>query len=395
MKSFSEEKENLSGNDISEFIKNKGWLKELWKRKPIIFIPDVVENNYTYFEDDSNGNLKLKSPPLGINKNNNTYVENSLFVLVNDNFTTNGIATIAYDYAIVGVYTGSIINIQHNANLIIGTMFESDFDNYILKYEKENIVINENALELNGKNTLLGFKDERILSFIQSEVALRFLVLHEIGHHVIGHTSELLKNENFVLLKADGEINTEKCIKVDKINIDKEIEADIWAAKALVNEFDLIILGLEKSKSDLLDMGISNSLEIKTLALKMIIYAITLSFSTFFNEKDVKYIDINLPKLKLIAKREIMVLLTITSHLYEKCREATIFELHNLTKEQQQEISQTLDIERMDFEDFMKYISTIFFEGKHLYYKVNKVLNIDQYFQIYYHFISELNPDSK
>ena len=57
-------------------------------------------------------------------------------------------------------------------------------------------------MSVTSEDGLLGYKDERILSYMVSEAALRFLVLHEIGHHVRGHISDLAKSKNFVLLKV-------------------------------------------------------------------------------------------------------------------------------------------------------------------------------------------------
>lgn len=377
------DKDSLSSKDIGDYIKKNGGLQDT--AEPSIYIPVIEENGYEYYDIESDDTHKVKaSQPSGINKNNHKYLPHSVFVYINNN-STNALATEIKNTPIIGVYIGSIADIEHNSNLIIGASFEQE--NFPLsKFKPKKIYINQaGELIITSEDSLLGYKDERILSYMISEAALRFLVLHEIGHHVKGHISALRQHENFVLLKA-----------TDKVNSDFEIEADTYAATKLAEEFDLILSGLIKHKADFDESG---SEELEFLALNTVVTALTLPFSILYQPES--GVIENTFK-STIAYREINAIIILSVELYknEVCRKAVIFGLSNQNFDDTQRIPQEIDIERImisqniDFKDFFVYIRELFIENKRLYYQVNQIPNIDIYLKHYFDVLEYFKNES-
>ncbi len=366
-------KVKLSSDEIGKYIKSRGGLQSV--DEPCIYIPIIRDNNYRYFEKESNDTHGLKTPlACGINKNNRKYLPNSLFVFINDD-STNAIATEILQKPIIGIYTGSIADIEYNANLMVGTLFEQEnFPLSLLKRKK--IYINQNGnLTVTSENSFLGYKDERILSYMVSEAALRFLVLHEIGHHIRGHISNLAKSQNFVLLKA-----------TDTTNSLLELEADSYAASKLADEYDLVLSGLKKQKKEL---EITNSKELDLLTLSIIIFALTLPFSILYQPDSRELIESNAEST--IAYREINAVMILIAWLYsnKKCKNAVIWDICHQNSDESQTISEEIDLKRIKAEknitlaEFTAYIREIFIRCKRLYYQVNKISDIDFYLENY------------
>lgn len=376
-------KVKLSSDDIGKYIKSRG-LQSV--DEPCIYIPIIKDNNYRYFEKKSNDTHGLKTPlACGINKNNQRYLPNSLFVFINDD-STNAIATEILQKPIIGIYTGSIADIEYNANLMVGTLFEQEnFPLSLLKRKK--IYINQNGnLTVTSEDGLLGYKDERILSYMVSEATLRFLVLHEIGHHVRGHISDLAKSKNFVLLKA-----------TDTTNSLLELEADSYAASKLADEYGLVLSGLKKHKKELEK---TNYKELELLTLSTIVLAMTLPFSILYQpdsreliEKDIK---------STIAYREINAVMILIAWLYnnKKCKNAVIWDICHQNFDESQTISEEIDIKRIKVDktltltEFTTYIREIFIRCKRLYYQVNKIPDIDFYLDNYVKVLSYLRNEN-
>lgn len=369
---LSFDKDGLSSKDIGDYIKKYGGLQDTVE--PCVYLPDLEENGYEYYDLESDDMHMVRvSQPTGINKNNHKYLPNAVFVYVNNN-ATNAIATEINNTPVIGIYIGSIVDIEYCANLIIGTSYEQE--NFPLsKFKPKKIYIDSDGnLTVTSEDSLLGYKDERILSYMVSEAALRFLVLHEIGHHVKGHISELRKHENFVLLKA-----------TDKVNSDFEIEADTYAATKLAEEFDLILLGLCKHKADLEESSLA---ELEFLALNIVVTALTLPFSILY-QPEIGAIKDSFKST--IAYREIYAIIILAVELYknEACRRAVTFGLLNQNFDEAQQLSQEIDVEQIrvkrtiDFNVFFVYIRELFIENKRLYYQVNQIPNIDIYLDHY------------
>lgn len=381
---LSFDKGSLPSKDIGDYIKKYGGLQDTVE--PYVYLPDLEENGYEYYDLESDDMHTVKvSQPTGINKNDHKYLPNTVFVYVNNN-ATNAIATEINNTPVIGIYIGSIADIEYCANLIIGTSYEQE--NFPLsKFKPKKIYIDSDGnLTVTSEDSLLGYKDERILSYMVSEAALRFLVLHEIGRHVKGHISELRKHENFVLLKA-----------TDKVNSDFEIEADTYAATKIAEEFDLILLGLSKHKADFEESSLE---ELEFLALNIMVTALTLPFSILY-QPEIGAIKDSFKST--IAYREIYAIIILAVELYknEACRRAVTFGLLNQNFDEAQQLSREIDIEQIkvkrtiDFNDFFVYIRELFIESKRLYYQVNQIPNIDIYLDHYCNVLEYFKNESR
>lgn len=379
---LSFKKDMLTSNEIGQYIKSHGGIKGA--RKPYVCIPILKNNNFHYFEKKSNNKHSIEAPlACGVNKNNRRYLPNSIFVFINDD-STNAIAAKINQTPIIGIYTGSIADIEYNANLMVGTIFEQEnFPSSLLK--RKNIYINnDETLIATSEESLLGYKDERILSYMVSEAALRFLVLHEIGHHIVGHISELEKTNNFVLLKA-----------TDKMNSTFELQADSYAASKLAEEYGLVLSGLRKHKKDL-DI---NSIELDVLALSTIVFAMTLPFSILYQPDSSELIERDIEST--IAYREISAVLILIAGLYniKKCRDAAVWDICHQDISELQKVSDLIDVQRIKSEknieliEFTVYIREVFINCKRLYFKVNNISDIDFYLENYIKVISYLKSE--
>lgn len=366
----SSEKVTLSDSEISDCLKKHGELIDV--TEPCIFMPDTRVSGYEYRENEPN-NFSL---PFGINENDKKYLPDLEFILINDS-STNAIATSIKNIPIVGLYIGSITEVEYNVNLMIGSIFESNF--LMERFKPKKIFIgNEGVLEIRSDDSLLGYKDERVLSYMITETALRFLVLHEIGHHVRGHIAKISNNYNkFALLKAS-----------DNTNSDYEIDADTFASEKLAQEFPLVLQGLVSCKEYLNEFTIE---EIELMALNVLITAMTLPYSILYQPFRDKGTGIE----GTITYREIFALMILTAELYNNdiCKKAAVYDLCNKTIGELEEINKrtnnTIDIEKIrasqsiDFSNFGKYIMVMFTDSKRLYYHVNKIANIDVYLDDY------------
>lgn len=282
----------------------------------------------------------------------------------------------------MGLYMGSIAEIGHNANLMIGSLFESDFP--MEKFKPKKIFIDsEGLLVVRSDDNLLAYKDERIISHMVTEAALRFLILHEIGHHAMGHITKLSNNyKKFALLKAS-----------DNTNSDFEIEADTFASEKLAQEYSLLLQGLINKKESLNEFCTEG---IELMALNIMITAITLPFSILYQPFKNKGTSIE----GTIAYREIFALINLTINLYNNmiCRKSAIYGLCNKTSDELEKLhkisNQIIDIEKIritqniDFFAFFQCIIDMFIESKLLYYNVNKIANIDIYLENYINVLS-------
>ncbi len=363
----------LSVDEICSHIRKYGKINGLIE--PCVYLPDIQPSGYNYDENTSS----VFSYPYGINKNDKKYLPNLEYIFINST-ETNALATSIKDVPIVGLYLGSIPSIEYQANLMIGSVFENKFPKEKLK--KKHIIINDvGVLEIKSKDSFLGYKDERILSYLITETALRFIVLHEIGHHCRNHIANISeKCKRFIVLKAS-----------DKTNSEYEIEADTFAAQNIASEFPLVLNELKEHMEDF--SGFSEE-EINRLAINVILTAVTLPFSLLYQPLD-------FGGEETIPFREFYALMTLTIELYkyELCRNSVALDLRNKTEEELSEINnmfnthmdvEELETEKIGFFDFGIYIMLMFIESKKLYYDVNNINNIDDYLKNYIKIVSSI-----
>lgn len=164
-------------------------------------------------------------------------VENGAFIILNDS-SVNAYAYRREGYNVVALTLGSIYNCLYTANLFmlskdffpdIGN--ETLFDNEVraVDFPAQTAEDGEISLPVSGDD------ERRNIGYIIAAMAIKYMVYHEIGHHVLGHleqydevlgldcgeTGELVKNA----------ANPEQFKRI-------EAEADLFAAEKLAGEFD-------------------------------------------------------------------------------------------------------------------------------------------------------------
>ena len=370
----------LSADEIGNHIKRHGDIE--LSQKPYAYLPDIEMTGYEFDELDSNS----ACIPFGLNQKDKKYLPNSAFVFVN-NSGTNALSTLIKGVPIIGLYLGSISEIEHNANLMIGTMFEKNFP--AGEFKRNMVYFDaDGLLTLENKDCFLSYKDERIMSYMMAETALRFIILHEIGHHYHGHISNLSNDyKGFILLKAN-----------DETDMRLEIEADAFASQTLAQEFALVLREFMKHHKDLTEFSVE---EIELIALNTMITAMTLPFSILYQSND----DKELKTTKSIVYREMSALINLTSALFKNktCRKAAIYDICSKTNEKLEEINKILS-KRIDFErikathkigyyDFYEYILIMFIESKQLFYKANQIPHIDDYLDNYIKTLDSLSSE--
>lgn len=381
MKSFSNN-ERLTSYDIGQYIKNHGALLDV--EEPCIYVPAIENDNYLYFEKELNNPDRLRTPFVcGVTQKDMEYLPNSIFVFVNDD-RTNAIATNIGLTPIIGIYTGSISDTEYNANQMIGSLFEgagflsSLFKHKIIRINSDGI------LTVTSDESLLGYKDERILSHMVSACALRFLVLHEIGHHVKGHISDLERVSNFVLLKA-----------TDNINSKYEREADAFAAAKLADEYELI---LSEYKRHIKDLKTSNLKELELLTLKTIVLGVALTYTMLYQpDKIIAKNDIE----STIAYREIITANLMYSELYNKkqCKDAVFWDVCHLGRDDLDYVPTDINVEQIkkdgsiNLEAFFVYLSEFYVNCKLLYYKTYKKTGVNYYYENYLKVLSYIKGE--
>lgn len=381
MKLFSNN--SITGSRISKYIKDYGGLLDI--DEPCIYIPVIHDDNYHYFEDKLNDPERIRTPFVcGATQKDMEYLPNSIFVFVNDG-RTNAIATKIGLTNIIGIYTGSISEIEYNANQIIGSLFEGD-DFPSSRFKHKLIKINSNGvLTVTSDESLLGYKDERILSHMVSACALRFLVLHEIGHHVKGHISNLGKRKNFVLLKA-----------TDKVNSQCEQEADHFAVTKLAEEYELLHSELKKHKKEL---KITDQKELDLLTLKIIVLGVTLTYSILYQPDNIITTTNDIEST--IAYRELYALLMLSGELYinEKCKKAVYRDICRQSSDYTTVIPEIIDVNLVkqkgdiDSSAFYAYLGSYYVNCKRLYYNSNKKTGLNYYFENYLKVLSYIKGE--
>lgn len=272
------------------------------------------------------------------------------------------------------MHIDSIIEITHYSTLFVGLAFEENFD--ITAYRYSKISISDKGITMTAEKSLLSFKDERILSYILAEAALRFMILHEIGHHINQHISSKNEKAKFALLMA-----------TDKTNIIHEVEADTYASKKLAEEYKLILKSIKKSKKD---MKLVEPCDFELLALNILIGAMTLPYSLLYVPESAEITKDNYEST--ISYREIFAILNIGLNLFHNadCRNSVLKSLMSSQSEEVESIITAKELEEIknkriiNFNQFMLYIiNNIFSSFKQMYYTINKIGDKDYYLNNY------------
>lgn len=192
-----------------------------------------------------------------------------------DRSQINAFSAIIEDMPVIGIYTGSILKIVDvlklkfinwgNVNQI-ESVINSKIQNNVLNIKTLNNYSQKAKISFDNNNNLVidynwGNLDNSsiIVCELILNLALNFIVYHEIGHVLEGHLAAINTDGSFLNMSSD-------CI-----NETVELEADLYAVKRFYEQIDFISNSLfEKLKID--------KSEKYPLALTYIIEVITLTY---------------------------------------------------------------------------------------------------------------------
>ncbi|MCR5294004.1 MAG: hypothetical protein K6E30_02360 [Lachnospiraceae bacterium] len=164
-------------------------------------------------------------------------VENGELIILDDS-AVNAYAYRKDGHNVVALTRGSIYSCLYTANLfMLSRDFFPDIGNETL-FESEVKAVNYPPEISKDGDILLptsGDEERRDVGYILAELAIRYMVYHEIGHHVLGHLEQYDEVLGLDCGEAGGPI--QKVPDPDQFKM-IESEADIYAAKKLMDELE-------------------------------------------------------------------------------------------------------------------------------------------------------------
>lgn len=164
----------------------------------------------------------------------------SCFALINDDMQVNARAMIKDKIPIITLYTGTVIKILFAANIM---MLNKDFLPGVGNMDAcyDTVSYDDFSMKKDNKDNIImpisGDYYREMIGYIVANLAIRFIVYHEIGHHKEGHIKYFSEQG----LKFNDAINNESVV----IDYDKrkeiELDADLFAMKMIVDETDKLI----------------------------------------------------------------------------------------------------------------------------------------------------------
>ena len=181
------------------------------KRKSLNDPPIFLKDNFVLSDQEILDSEFLFSD---LEKSVQSSTDNGAFIILNDN-TVNAYAYNRNGFNVVAMTYGCIYS------------FETD-SGRVQTFERSK---REPSLPVSGDD------ERRKIGYIIASLAIKYIVYHEIGHHVCGH---LKKHKNVYGL--EGGENCEKIYSELSANVHKklELEADSFAVNMLISEFDVL-----------------------------------------------------------------------------------------------------------------------------------------------------------
>lgn len=166
-------------------------------------------------------------------------IENGYFIILNDK-DVNAYAYTKDGCSVIALTKGSIYACLYAADLF---MLKDDFFPEIEDLEMPGLtyrevttslfppVINDKSIEF----TVSGDKTRRNIGYIITALALKYMVYHEIGHHVLGHLN--LQQDIYGLQYGEVHVIDSAAITYDHFKR-MEMEADIFSVQHIIDEFE-------------------------------------------------------------------------------------------------------------------------------------------------------------
>lgn len=230
---------------------------------------------------------------------------NGFFIIINDE-QVNAFAMKKNDISVVAINAGSIKKIMYSANL---TMLS---DKILLGIGdmsacRENIIAEEYPITEDGDNVLLyisGDSTREAVGYMIANLAVRFMLYHEIEHHEEGHVKRF--NDKYSLFCKEVSNDKERIELEERKK--REFEADMYAMTQIVNDFEILaeiwgkVLNLEVTYSEMfqllvpalvivkenLCMDVHNNEQIENSFYLPNIIRVVIDFAIIFMDKKVK-----------------------------------------------------------------------------------------------------------
>ena len=235
---------------------------------------------------------------------------NGFFIIINDE-QVNAFAMKKNDISVVAINAGSIKKIMYSANLMMLS------DKILLGIGdmsacRENIIAEEYPITEDGDNVLLyisGDSTREAVGYMIANLAVRFMLYHEIGHHEEGHVERL--NDKYSLFCKEVSNDKERIELEERKKM--EFEADMYAMTQIVNDFEILaeiwgkVLNLEVTYSEMfqllvpalvivkenLGMDVHNNEQIENSFYLPNIIRVVIDFAIIFMDKKVKKVLCN------------------------------------------------------------------------------------------------------
>ena len=235
---------------------------------------------------------------------------NGFFIIINDE-QVNAFAMKKNDISVVAINAGSIKKIMYSANLMMLS------DKILLGIGdmsacRENIIAEEYPITEDGDNVLLyisGDSTREAVGYMIANLAVRFMLYHEIEHHEEGHVKRF--NDKYSLFCKEVSNDKERIELEERKKM--EFEADMYAMTQIVNDFEILaeiwgkVLNLEVTYSEMfqllvpalvivkenLCMDVHNNEQIENSFYLPNIIRVVIDFAIIFMDKKVKKVLCN------------------------------------------------------------------------------------------------------
>ena len=211
---------------------------------------------------------------------------NGFFIIINDE-QVNAFAMKKNDISVVAINAGSIKKIMYSANLIMLS------DKILLGIGdmsacRENIIAEEYPITEDGDNVLLyisGDSTREAVGYMIANLAVRFMLYHEIEHHEEGHVKRF--NDKYSLFCKEVSNDKERIELEERKK--REFEADMYTYSEM---FQLLVPALVIVKENLC-MDVHNNEQIENSFYLPNIIRVVIDFAIIFMDKKVKKVLCN------------------------------------------------------------------------------------------------------
>lgn len=179
---------------------------------------------------------------LELQKKVESFLGNGCFVVINDE-SINACAMEKDEVPIIALYAGTIKKVFCDACIMmLSDEFLTGVGNMAACYH--DISIDERGLRVDEEdNSLLkidisGDDIREAVGYMIANLAIHFIIYHEVGHHKLGHIKKLKEKYNLFYQEALHTENSQQYVDERK---QMELDADLYAADLIVETMELLM----------------------------------------------------------------------------------------------------------------------------------------------------------